>query len=113
MAVPEITQVVALALAETGVAGEGQGLGVQVDGLPVVPQIVVAGPEMAQGDALALAVAGVAGDGQGLSVQVDGLPVVAQDFMTMSQAAQMRTIQGGVSDLPRDATAQLNQCAVV
>ena len=72
MAQSQVAQDKALYLAVGDVADDGQGLGEQVDGLPVVTQAKVAVLQVAQRDARALGVASVAVKGQRLSMQVDG-----------------------------------------
>lgn len=60
------------------VAGDGQGLGVYVDRLPVVAEAVIAVTQMAQEEALVIAVADLTGDDQDLAVELDRLPVVTE-----------------------------------
>ena len=88
MAAPQVAQLAALALAVAGVAGDGQRLGVQVDGPPVVTQAGSGSSPGCPARCPRPAVAGVAGDGQRLGVQVDGLPVVTQAG-SMPQVAQL------------------------
>ena len=110
VAEPQAAQRDALAVAVADLAGDGQRLGVQVDGLPVLAQAAVAAPQVAQRGALAVAVADVAGDGQRLGVQVDGLPVLAQAESGSSPGwSGGSAFRSRVGDPPVDAPVQLDQ----
>ena len=88
-------------MAVADVAGDGQRLGVQVDGLPVLAQAIVADPEVAQHGALA-GRSPMSRDGQRLGVQVDGLPVLAQAVVADPQVAQRGALALAVADVAGD-----------
>ena len=91
----------ALAIA-ADVTGDLQGLGVQVNGLPVITQVEVAEPQATQYGALALAIANVTGDLQGLGVQVNGLPVITQAGVAEPQATQYGALALAIANVAVD-----------
>ena len=102
VAVAQVAERSALALAVPDLAGDGQGLLVMVDGAAVVPQAGVAVAQVAERSALALAVPDLAGDGQRLLVMVDGAAVVPQAVVAEAQVAERGALALAVADLAGD-----------